>query len=118
MIRTWRSWPRCRHGRRWSDGQYETAEERKRRKRRQLRLSFAEPSSVADFVKCYGSEDAFTERGEAKPTDALPGSNEKIEVLCKRVAAGLPLWHDQDRKFFWKMNSVWNAAPWTGDDEV
>ena len=32
------------------------------------------------------------------PTDAAPGTNEKIEVLRRRVATGLPLWHDHDRK--------------------
>lgn len=31
-----------------------------------------------------------------KPTDALPGSPEKIEVLRARVAAGEELWHPKD----------------------
>lgn len=30
-------------------------------------------------------------------TEARPGSAEKIEVLRQRNAAGLPLWHPQDR---------------------
>lgn len=30
-------------------------------------------------------------------TDAPAGSQEKIEVLRRRVAAGLPLWHNHDR---------------------
>ncbi|MFN4896983.1 MAG: hypothetical protein ACK5GN_09350 [Pseudomonadota bacterium] len=31
------------------------------------------------------------------PTDAPPGSLEKIEVLASRLALGLPLWHKDDR---------------------
>jgi hypothetical protein len=31
------------------------------------------------------------------PTDAAPGSNEKIELLRMRIAMGLPLWHQEDR---------------------
>jgi hypothetical protein len=31
------------------------------------------------------------------PTDAAPGSNEKIELLRARISMGLPLWHDEDR---------------------
>jgi hypothetical protein len=34
----------------------------------------------------------------AKPTEAQPGSKEKIEVLSKRVLAGEALWHPQDRQ--------------------
>jgi hypothetical protein len=32
-----------------------------------------------------------------RPTEARPGSPEKIEVLRQRNASGLPLWHPQDR---------------------
>ena len=31
------------------------------------------------------------------PTDAPAGSNEKIEILRKRVELGQPLWHTDDR---------------------
>jgi hypothetical protein len=30
-------------------------------------------------------------------TQAIPGTNEKLEVLAARVRAGLPLWHERDR---------------------
>lgn len=30
------------------------------------------------------------------PTEAKPGSNEKVLMLAARYAAGLPLWHDSD----------------------
>jgi hypothetical protein len=29
-------------------------------------------------------------------TRALPGSNEKLDVLSQRVEQGLPLWHPKD----------------------
>ena len=31
-------------------------------------------------------------------TDALPGSEEKVTILCERVQQGLPLWHPSDRR--------------------
>jgi hypothetical protein len=30
-------------------------------------------------------------------TRAMPGTDEKLEVLAARVRAGLPLWHQRDR---------------------
>jgi hypothetical protein len=33
----------------------------------------------------------------AQPTDAKPGSEEKVLMLAARYAAGLPLWHTEDR---------------------
>ena len=35
--------------------------------------------------------------GPGHATDAFPGSDEKIEVLRMRNAAGVPLWHPNDR---------------------
>lgn len=36
-------------------------------------------------------------RPPARPTDAAPGSEEKIRVLAERVAARTSLWHPLDR---------------------
>lgn len=36
--------------------------------------------------------------GEAEPTDALPGSPEKVCVLAARAAAGQALFHAKDRR--------------------
>ena len=33
----------------------------------------------------------------AQPTDAKPGSEDKVLMLAARYAAGLPLWHTEDR---------------------
>ena len=30
-------------------------------------------------------------------TKALPGSDQKLEVLAQRIRSGLPLWHPDDR---------------------
>lgn len=32
----------------------------------------------------------------ASPTEAKPGSEEKVCMLAARYAAGLPLWHNED----------------------
>ncbi|MFC1758121.1 hypothetical protein ACFL2H_05050 [Planctomycetota bacterium] len=37
------------------------------------------------------------EEAEFDSTDALPGSEEKLEVLANRIESGLPLWHPSDR---------------------
>jgi len=31
------------------------------------------------------------------PTDALPGTQEKMRVFVERIESGLPLWHPADR---------------------
>ena len=46
--------------------------------------------------------DWFFEPDEVDPrlypaTSAVPGTDEKLEVLAARVRAGLPLWHKSDR---------------------
>ncbi|MGI9518937.1 MAG: hypothetical protein ACR2NP_17935 [Pirellulaceae bacterium] len=33
-------------------------------------------------------------------TFALPGSDEKLEILALRVKDGLPLWHPSDRRTY------------------
>jgi hypothetical protein len=40
------------------------------------------------------SEEDFDE------TDALPGTDEKVDVLAQRIERGLPLWHPSDRLWF------------------
>ncbi len=33
-------------------------------------------------------------------TQALPGSDEKVDILANRASSGLPLWHSSDRRSF------------------
>lgn len=55
--------------------------------------------SVFDAIRMYGHDEDFDPPIEAKflPTDAPPGSAEKIEALRRRVELGQPLWHVRDR---------------------
>ncbi|MBI1900623.1 MAG: hypothetical protein HYS13_05875 [Planctomycetia bacterium] len=35
---------------------------------------------------------------EFSATDALPGSEQKLQILAERIRRGLPLWHPHDRR--------------------
>ena len=57
---------------------------------------------AAELGDEYGSffdEEDFLTLGvdPAQPTDAKPGSEEKVITLAARYASGLPLWHTDDR---------------------
>ena len=59
----------------------------------------AVPHSVLDAIRQgvwdFEPEDVLLNQyGE---TEALPGSDAKLEVLADRVKDGLPLWHPSDR---------------------
>ncbi|WP_428306160.1 hypothetical protein [Lacipirellula sp.] len=57
------------------------------------------PKSVLEAIK-QGHWDFEPESIEEKRFDstrAMPGTDEKLEVLAERVRAGLPLWHGRDR---------------------
>jgi hypothetical protein len=44
----------------------------------------------------YEPDDVEERRFQA--TRAMPGTEEKLEVLAARISAGLPLWHRSDRR--------------------
>lgn len=52
---------------------------------------------VADFADAFDMEE-FENLGinPGQPTDAKPGSEDKVLMLAARYAAGMPLWHDED----------------------
>ena len=56
-------------------------------------------NNVFEAILKYGHDEDFapavSENFEA--TNAPAGSDEKIEILRKRVELGLPLWHNSDR---------------------
>ena len=56
--------------------------------------------NVFDAILKYGHDEDFLphETEEFNPTDAPAGSDEKIEILRRRIAEGVPLWHDSDRQ--------------------
>ena len=56
--------------------------------------------SVLDAIKS-GDWNFDPEKSQVKDdfdsTSALPGTEQKLEVLAERIQSGLPLWHPQDR---------------------
>lgn len=54
-----------------------------------------------DHFAKHGTDKGFepqeVEDIDWQPTQALPGSFAKIDVLAERLEAGLPLWHEHDR---------------------
>ena len=55
--------------------------------------------NVFDAILKYGHDEDFdpAASGEFEPTDAPAGSQQKIEILRRRVEHGMPLWHSEDR---------------------
>lgn len=61
------------------------------------------PNSVLDAIKLgiwdYEPEQTKT-TNEYNSTAALPGTDEKLTVLARRIQEGLPLWHPEDRQTY------------------
>ena len=57
-------------------------------------------SNVFEAILKYGHDEDFapTEDSEFLPTNAPAGSEDKIELLRRRVEEGKPLWHTEDRR--------------------
>lgn len=43
-------------------------------------------------------EPDHSQKQHFRATNAEPGSAEKLEILARRIQAGLPLWHPEDRQ--------------------
>ncbi len=58
------------------------------------------PESVLEAIKMgvWDFEPEEVDRQKYDPTRAMPGTEDKLEVLARRVAQGLPLWHPADRR--------------------
>ncbi|MCA9028490.1 MAG: hypothetical protein KDA86_24985 [Planctomycetaceae bacterium] len=53
----------------------------------------------ADFIEGHDSEystEPVDEFVALMPTEAKPGSEDKVRMLSARYAAGVPLWHESD----------------------
>ena len=57
--------------------------------------------SVLDAIKSgdwnYEPQETSEDNDAFESTGALPGSDQKLEVLADRIRSGLPLWHPADR---------------------
>lgn len=51
------------------------------------------------------------------PTEAKPGSEEKVRMLAARYAAGIPLWHDNDCYDHGPAQSEFLASTEMGEEE-
>ncbi len=62
-------------------------------------ITTAKPKNVFEALLKLGHDEDFTPLANASflPTDAPPGSPEKVEILRKRAELGQPLWHNDDR---------------------
>jgi hypothetical protein len=60
------------------------------------------PHSVLEAIKMgiWDYEPDNHEEEKYEPTVALPGTDEKLDILAERVALGLPLWHPADRRTY------------------
>jgi hypothetical protein len=62
------------------------------------------PRSVLEAIKQgdWSFEPQAERPGQAHQvaTTALPGSEEKLDVLAERLQRGLPLWHPADRRSY------------------
>lgn len=57
------------------------------------------PQSVLEAIRLgmWNFEPGHRPTLPVRPTAAMPGSQEKLEVLAERLRQGLPLWHPEDR---------------------
>ena len=57
------------------------------------------PKSVLDAIRLgqWDFEPRTSEDDEYIPTNAMPGTQEKILAMAERIRSGLPLWHPRDR---------------------
>jgi hypothetical protein len=70
-------------------------------------------NNVFEAILKYGHDEDFAPAAESeqfRPTDAPAGSQAKIDVLRRRVELGLPLWHEEDRR--------WRVAVTSGVDAL
>lgn len=51
---------------------------------------------IMDYEGDFESETVPSSLDPYIPTEAKPGSEDKVQMLAARYAAGLPLWHDSD----------------------
>lgn len=53
--------------------------------------------NLYNHILQYGHDLHFVPQAKSDPTDAAPGSEEKIRILQQRIEDGQPLWNEFDR---------------------
>jgi len=69
-------------------------------------VRFTDPNVFSEVLR-VGHDEDYEAQAEGLPTDAPPGSKEKIEVLTERVVKGQPLWHELDRVDYSLLRGGW-----------
>jgi hypothetical protein len=74
-----------------------------------MKESDMKESSVFDAIRNgqWDFEPETVPESEFENTSALPGTNEKVDVLAERASAGLPLWHSADRQSYDDTEKAW-----------
>ena len=60
------------------------------------------PNSVLEAIKLglWDFEPSEVERDRYASTDAMPGSDNKLDIMADRIRQGLPRWHPNDRRSY------------------
>ena len=53
--------------------------------------------TLFEHLRRHGTADSYAPESHPNPTNAAPGSSQKIEVLIKRLELGQDLWNERDR---------------------
>ena len=61
-----------------------------------LDLAVGTELSFEEGAEAYADDVEVSESNPVQPTEAKPGSEEKVRMLAARYSAGMPLWHDSD----------------------
>ena len=58
--------------------------------------------SILDAIRNgeWDFEPDLVEEDRFESTQALPGTQDKVDEMADRVRKGLPLWHSKDRRYY------------------
>ena len=71
---------------------------KRRKKRKAATIKKREIKNVHDSIQFYGDGECWEpSTQDDTPTNDLPGSPEKLDVMRQRLDDGKEIWHDKDR---------------------
>lgn len=65
-------------------------------------LPLFEATNLDEHIRAHQSDAGFKPKRKCQPTQAMPGTAAKVEVLRQRLESGQPLWHPKDPVFIEK----------------